>query len=148
MTINYECLGRNDKIRKRRYEVLSFAILGATPNDIARIMNTTVRQTYNDLKFLYSNELHNIPLSIVKDLNKSAFEIKIRELESMSKQFKNNPRDYIGLQNIILKNREASLKLMGLMSEKVEHSGYMKLYDFSTDKYPDPETTSTNSIRS
>jgi len=49
--------------------------------------------------------------------------LKLRELEGKSREYSADQKNWLGLQSLILKNKELSLKLMGLMSDKVEHSG-------------------------
>ena len=67
--------------------------------------------------------LHTLSATIAKDMNNSAYELKIRELEVMAESVKHDIKAWTALQKPILEARAASLKLQGLMSEKVEHSG-------------------------
>lgn len=149
MTLNYECLGSNNKLRERRYTVLSYFIRGATPQEIAAITELnnkdktiTIKQVYNDIAYLRTHELHDLPLNMLRDLNTSFYELKVTELERKLKKHESNPSVWLGIQKLIIDVKDKSLKLQGAAVEKVEHSGYVKLYDFSTDKYPDPEPAS------
>lgn len=126
MPINYECLGRNDKIRKRRYDVLTYHVQNAHADDIAKALNITRKMVYKDLDAIYKTNPPNLPLDIVKHMQNSAFELKIRELEAKSSVTGISITDYGKLQDLVLKNRLASLKLMGLLNDKVELSGEVK----------------------
>ena len=126
MTIDYECLGRNDKIRKRRYDVLTYHVRNANADDIAKALNITRKMVYKDLDAIYKVNPPNIPLEIVRQMQNSAFELKIRELEAKSSVTGISITDYGKLQDLVLKNRLASLKLMGLLNDKVELSGEVK----------------------
>ena len=130
MTLNYTCLGSNDEIRKRRYNVLTFFIKGAIPDEIVRFTNEnpniesiTTKQVYNDLSYLRSHPLHDLPIDMVRDFGKSFYELKVTELERKLKKNESNPAVWLGIQKLIREYKGDSLKLQGLMSEKVEHSG-------------------------
>ena len=130
MTLNYTCLGSNDKIRQRRYNVLSFYLRGGTPDEIFTLINKTeklppitLKQVYNDVQFLRSTSLHDLPVEMVRDFGKSFYEIKVSELERKLSKNESNPAVWLGIQKLIREYKGDSLKLQGLMSEKVEHSG-------------------------
>ena len=127
MTLNYTCLGSNDKIRQRRYNVLSFYLRGGTPDEIFTLINKTeklppitLKQVYNDVQFLRSTSLHDLPVDMVRDFGKSFYEIKVSELERKLSKNESNPAVWLGIQKLIREYKGDSLKLQGLMSEKVE----------------------------
>ena len=108
MTLNYTCLGSNDEIRKRRYNVLTFFIKGATPDEIVRFTNEnpniesiTTKQVYNDLSYLRSHPLHDLPIDMVRDFGKSFYELKVTELERKLKKNESNPAVWLGIQKLI-----------------------------------------------
>lgn len=121
--IDYSCLGQNTKIRERRYNVLSLLVKGAKPREIVDIISLTDDQVKNDIAFLTTKPLHNMPVEIAKDYNLSFYELKVRELEGKLKEFKDTPKFWIAIQELIRKYKADSLKLQGLLSEKVELSG-------------------------
>lgn len=146
MTLNYTCLGHNEKLRDRRYLVLTYFLKGATPNEIAdfseqnkKIKTITIKQVYNDIAYLRKTPLHDLPVDIVKDFGKSFYELKVTELERKLRKHEENPSVWLGIQKLIKDYKDASLKLQGASIEQIELSGSVKLYDFSTDKYPAPD---------
>lgn len=130
MTINYKCLGHNDKMRVRRYYVLTYFLKGATPQEIAqfteenpKLKPITIKQVYNDIGYLRTHPLHDLPVDIVKDFGKSFYEMKVTELERKLKKHEENPSVWLGIQKLIKDYKDASLKLQGASVEKVEHTG-------------------------
>jgi len=132
MTLNYTCLGQNDKIRKRRYNVLTFFLKGATPQEIADFTNNnpdfepiTIKQVYNDIGYLRTHPLHDLPIELVRDFGKSFYELKITELERKLKKNEANPSVWLGIQKLIKEYKDASLKLQGAAVDQldVNHSG-------------------------
>jgi len=77
---------------------------------------------YNDIDAIKKSFENSVPLSIMRSEYNVAFEMKVRELEGKASQAQ-NLHDYTALQKPILENRLASLKLMGLLTDKVLHSG-------------------------
>lgn len=120
MTLNYTCLGHNETIRDRRYKVLTFFLKGATPQETANTTGMTIRQVYNDILFLRTNPLHDLPIEMVRDFGKSFYEIKVTELERKLKANESNPSVWLGIQKLIKEYKDASLKLQGAVVEKVE----------------------------
>ena len=51
-------------------------------------------------------------------------------------------KDFVDIIGLKLRIHDNRLKVLGEDIQKVQHSGEIKLYDFSTDKYPGPETAS------
>jgi len=130
MTINYTCLGQNDTMRKRRYNVLSFYLKGGTPEETVNITNKnpdipdiTLKQVYNDIQFLRNTPLHDLPIEMARDFGKSFYELKVTELERKLSKNESNPAVWLGIQKLIREYKADSLKLQGLMNEKVEHEG-------------------------
>jgi len=121
--IDYTCLGQNTEMRKRRYDVLSLFVKGATPQETANLLNLSIKQVYNDRLFFTTNPLHNLPAEMARDFNQSFYEMKVRELEGRLKDFKTDSKSWLATQELIRKYKADSLKLMGLMNEKVELSG-------------------------
>ena len=126
MAIDYECLGRNDKIRKRRYDILQYHTRGIAPDAISKMLNLNRKAVYNDIVALNEILQVSIPLQIIKGTQYAALELKIRELEIRANRPGTSDTTYNQLQNSITKNRELLLKLMGLMSDKVELAGEVK----------------------
>jgi len=125
--IDHSCLGKTTKIQERRYSVLSLLIKGAKPREIADLLELSDNQVKNDIFHLTNTPLHNTTIDIARDFNTSWYEIKIRELEGRLKDFKTDSRSWIAAQELIRKYKADLLKLMGLMNDKVEHSGAIKL---------------------
>jgi len=122
--MNYTCLGRNEKFRERRHRVLTLFLRGAKPAEIAEIMTlqdrgkgitekTTVKTVYNDILFLRSTKLHDLPVDLVRDLGNSFYESKITELERKLKANESNPSVWLGIQKLILDYKKESMKLLG-----------------------------------
>ena len=118
--IDHTCLGQNIKIRERRYNVLSLLVKGAKPREIVDILKLTDDQVKNDIAFLTTKPLHNMPVEIAKDYNLSFYELKVRELEGKLKEFKNTPKFWMATQELIRKYKADSLKLQGLMNDKLD----------------------------
>jgi hypothetical protein len=127
MTINYTCLGKTEEMRERRYTVLTFFLKGARPFEIAEINGLPIKQVYNDLMYLRTHPLHDLPIDMVRDFGKSFFEIKISELERNLKKYGNNPSVWLGIQKEIRGYKNDLLKLQGALVDKVEHSGETRL---------------------
>lgn len=129
MTINYKCLGQNDKFRERRYKVLTFFLKGATPQETAEYAEIPIKQVYNDIAYLRSNPLHDLPIDMVKDFGKSFYEMKITELERKLKKYESNPSVWLGIQKEIRGYKNDSLKLQGVANDKIDvnHSGEIAL---------------------
>lgn len=125
--IDHRCLGKTQLIQERRYNVLSLLLKGAKPREIADILQLSDNQVKNDIFYLTNTPLHNTTIDIAKDFNTSWYEVKIRELEGRLKDFKEDSRSWLATQELIRKYKADLLKLMGLMNEKVEHSGEIQL---------------------
>lgn len=123
--IDHTCLGQNKAMRERRYKVLKEFVKGKTPKQTAEILDMPMKQVENDRLFITDGGLKNIPAEIVRLLNNSYYEIKHAELESEAEKYLQDEdrKSYIAIQKVIGDNKSASLKLMGLLSEKVELSG-------------------------
>jgi len=143
MPINYEYLGRNDKTRKRRYDVLEYHVKNVSPDAIAKKLNVKRKTVYNDLVALGKILEVSIPLKIIKGTQSVALELKIKELESLvqftmvkdpttNKVLQIDVGEYTKLQTLVLKNRELLLKLMGLMSDKIDLSGTVDVNENKT----------------
>ena len=132
MTVDYDLLGKSKAIRDRRYKVLSLMVKGGTPDDITRTLGLSFQTVHNDMAHIRKQPLHTLSATIAKDLNNSAYELKIRELEVMAESVKHDIKAWTALQKPILEARAASLKLQGLMSEKVEHTGSVDLNENKT----------------
>jgi len=125
--IDHTCLGKTTKIQERRYSVLTLLLKGAKPREIAELLNLTDNQVKNDIFHLTNTPLHNTTVDIARDFNTSWYEIKVRELEGRLKDFKTDSRSWLATQELIRKYKADSLKLQGLMNDKVEHSGAIEL---------------------
>ena len=123
MTMDYSLLGKSKKIQQRRYKVLSLMVKGGTPDDITRILQLPFKTVDNDMAHIRKQPLHTLSSTIAKDLNNSAYELKIRELETKAETVKHDTKAWAAIQKLILDARAASLKLQGLMNDKVVHSG-------------------------
>ena len=123
--IDYTCLGQNKAMRERRYKVLKEFVKGKTPKETADILNMPMKQVENDRFFITDGGLKNTPAEVVRELNNSYYEIKHAELEGEAETYRQDEdrKSYIAIQKVIGDNKTASLKLMGLLSEKVELSG-------------------------
>ncbi len=147
MPIDFTCLGQNPEMRQRRYDVLSLFVKGATPQETAELLNLPKKQVENDRMFITKQPLHNLPAEMAKDFNLSFYEMKVRELEDKLEELKKDTRSWIGTQELIRKFKADSLKLQGLMNDKVEHSGDITIkyvgddIDGNTDKVPTITTT-------
>ena len=124
--IDYTCLGQNTEMRERRYDVLALFIKGATPQETHKILSKqkhptlTLKQVYNDRLFFTTNPLHNLPAEMARDFNLSFYEVKIRELEVRLDVFKPDSKSWIATQELIRKYKADSLKLQGLMNDKLD----------------------------
>ena len=121
--IDYTCLGKTKPIQERRYKVLSLLVKGAKPREIVDHLSLTDDQVKNDIAHLTTNPLHNMPVEIAKDFNLSFYELKVRELEDKLEELKDTPKFWMATQELIRKYKADSLKLQGLMNDKVELSG-------------------------
>lgn len=111
MMMNYNCLGNTEKTRERRYNVLTLFIKGEKPSMIARLSDVPIKTVYNDLQFLRTHPLHNLPLNMIRDLGNSFYELKITELEQKVKSLESNPAVWLGIQKLIKEYKDTSLKL-------------------------------------
>lgn len=127
--IDYTCLGQNKAMRERRYKVLKEFVNGKTPKETAEKLNMPMKQVENDRLFITNGGLQNTPAEIVRLINNSYYEIKHAELEGEAEKYRQDEdrKSYIAIQKVIGDNKSASLKLMGLMNEKIEHSGEIQL---------------------
>jgi len=127
--IDYTCLGQNKAMRERRYKVLKEFVKGKTPIETAEALDMPMKQVENDRLFITNGGLQNTPVEIVRELNNSYYEIKHAELEGEAEKYRKDEdrKSYIAIQKVIGDNKSNSLKLMGLMNDKVEHSGAIKL---------------------
>ena len=126
MPIDFKVLGKTEEMQQRRYKVLQYYLKGASAREIADLMDLTKKKVYNDLDYIRQTPLHNLPLSIVRDLGNSFYEMKIRELESdlsKARRQNTNPSYILGLEKLIQKYKMESLKLQGAYVDKIEHSG-------------------------
>ena len=128
MTLNYTCLGSNENIRERRYKVLTFFLKGASPQETADYTGMTIKQVYNDITYLRTHPLHDLPIDMVRDFGKSFYEIKVTELERKLKNNESNPSVWLGIQKLIKDYKDASLKLQGAAPEVIDvnHTGELK----------------------
>jgi len=138
MPINFKTLGATENIRKRRLQVLAYHLKNGTPDEIAKKLDLPIKTVYNDIYIIDQTELHILSQVMEKDLEITALDLKHRELEGLvnftmikdpdtGKLTGVDFKDFNGLQTLILKNKELSLKLKGLMSDKVEHSGQLDI---------------------
>ena len=120
--IDYTCLGQNKAMRERRYKVLKEFVKGKTPKETAEILDMPMKQVENDRLFITDGGLKNTPVEIVRELNNSYYEIKHAELESEAEKYRDDEdrKSYIAIQKVIGDNKSASLKLMGLMNDKLD----------------------------
>jgi len=123
MPINFKSLGATEPIRRRRLQVLAYHLNHATPVEIAEKFDIPIKTVYNDISIINKTELHILSQLMEKDLEITALDLKHRELEGRSREFSVDQNTWLKLQTIILENKKLSLKLKGLMSDKVEHSG-------------------------
>ena len=137
--IDHRCLGKTQPVQERRYNVLSLLLKGAKPREIIDILKLSDNQVKNDIFHLTSTPLHNTTVDIARDYNQSFYELKVRELEGRLKDFKTDSRSWLATQELIRKYKADSLKLQGLMNEKVELSGEVKT--ILEVKYEDPPKT-------
>ena len=120
MPVDYKSLGATDSVRRRRYEVLSLHAIGIIPAEIAERLDINIKTVYNDIEKLYDANLENVPFEIFKRMQESALGMKIKELEERANRPEISDSGYTALQKPILDNRTALMKLMGMMSDKVE----------------------------
>ena len=152
--IDYTCLGQNKAMRERRYKVLKEFVKGKTPKETAEILDMPMKQVENDRFFITDGGLKNTPAEVVRELNNSYYEIKHAELESEAEKYRRDEdrKSYIAIQKVIGDNKSNSLKLMGLMNEKVEHSGDVTIRyvgdAIDGDSNPIPPITPTTNIPS
>ena len=127
--IDYTCLGQNKAMRERRYKVLKEFVKGKTPKETAEKLDMPMKQVENDRLFITNGGLQNTPAEVVRVLNNSYYEIKHAELEGEAEKYRQDEdrKSYIAIQKAIGDNKSASLKLMGLMNDKVEHTGEIQL---------------------
>ena len=120
--IDYTCLGQNKAMRERRYKVLKEFVKGKTPIETAEILEMTMKQVENDRLFITNGGLQNTPAEVVRELNNSYYEIKHAELEGEAEKYRDDEdrKSYIAIQKVIGDNKSASLKLMGLMNDKLD----------------------------
>ena len=120
--IDYTCLGQNKAMRERRYKVLKEFVKGKTPKETAEILDLPMKQVENDRLFITNGGLQNTPVEIVRELNNSYYEIKHAELEGEAEKYRQDEdrKSYIAIQKVIGDNKSNSLKLMGLMNDKLD----------------------------
>lgn len=120
--IDYTCLGQNKTMRERRYKVLKEFVKGKTPKETAEILDMPMKQVENDRLFITDGGLKNTPSEVVRELNNSYYEIKHAELEGEAEKYRREEdrKSYIAIQKVIGDNKSASLKLMGLMNDKLD----------------------------
>ena len=120
--IDYTCLGQNKTMRERRYKVLKEFVKGKTPKETAEILDMPMKQVENDRLFITDGGLKNTPVEIVRELNNSYYEIKHAELEGEAEKYREEEdrKSYIAIQKVIGDNKSNSLKLMGLMNDKLD----------------------------
>ena len=120
--IDYTCLGQNKTMRERRYKVLKEFVNGKTPIETAEVLDMPMKQVENDRLFITNGGLQNTPVEIVRELNNSYYEIKHAELEGEAEIYRDDGdrKSYIAVQKVIGDNKSASLKLMGLMNDKLD----------------------------
>ena len=137
--IDHRCLGQNKAMRERRYKVLKEFVKGKTPKETAEELDMPMKQVENDRLFITDGGLKNTPAEVVRELNNSYYEIKHAELESEAEKYRDDEdrKSYIAIQKVIGDNKSASLRLMGLMNEKVEHSGTIVTIVDDIPKKPD-----------
>ena len=123
MPINFKSLGATEPIRRRRLQVLAYHLNHGTPDEIAKKFGIPLKTVYNDISIINKTELHILSQLMEKDLEITALDLKHRELEGRSREYSVDQNTWLKLQTIILENKKLSLKLKGLMSDKVEHSG-------------------------
>ena len=123
--IDYTCLGQNKAMRERRYKVLKEFVNGKTPKETAEKLDMPMKQVENDRLFITNGGIKNTPAELMRHLNNSYYEIKHAELEGEAEKYLDDKdrRSYIAIQKEIRSYKADSLKLMGLMNDKVEHSG-------------------------
>lgn len=150
--MDYTCLGQNKTMRDRRYKVLKEFVKGKTPIETAEKLDMPMKQVENDRLFITNGGLQNTPVEIVRELNNSYYEIKHAELESEAEKYRDDDdrKSYIGIQKEIRGYKSDSLKLMGLMNDKVEHSGDVTIRyvgdAIDGDSNPIPAITTTTDI--
>ena len=137
--IDHSCLGKTKPIQERRYKVLALLVKGTKPREIVDLLSLTDDQVKNDIAHLTTNPLHNMPVEIAKDFNLSFYELKVRELEDKLEELKDTPKFWMPVQELIRKYKADSLKLQGLMNDKVELSGEVKT--ILEVKYEEPPKT-------
>ena len=120
--IDYTCLGQNKTMRERRYKVLKEFVKGKTPIETAEILDMPMKQVENDRIFITNGGLQNTPAEVVRELNNSYYEIKHAELEGEAEKYRQEEdrKSYIAIQKVIGDNKSNSLKLMGLMNDKLD----------------------------
>lgn len=120
--IDYTCLGQNKAMRERRYKVLKEFVKGKTPKETAEILDMPMKQVENDRFFITDGGLKNTPAEVVRELNNSYYEIKHAELEGEAEKYRKEEdrKSYIAIQKVIGDNKSNSLKLMGLMNDKLD----------------------------
>lgn len=154
MPIDYRALGPNAKLQHRRYKVLRLYLKGATPPEIAHMTGETIKTVDNDLQYLRTKQLNELPLMIMKDMGNSFYELKIRELEAEIAKLPNKtPEDIrsysntrLGYEKLIQKYKEQSLQLMGAFTERVEHTGQVALIFEEVDGTGNKESASNPEI--
>ena len=109
-------------MRERRYKVLKEFVKGKTPKETAEILDMPMKQVENDRLFITDGGLKNTPAEVVRELNNSYYEIKHAELEGEAEKYRDDEdrKSYIAIQKVIGDNKSASLKLMGLMNDKLD----------------------------
>ena len=120
--VDYKCLGQNKTMRERRYKVLKEFVKGKTPIETAEILEMPMKQVENDRLFITNGGLQNTPAEVVRELNNSYYEIKHAELEGEAEKYRQDEdrKSYIAIQKVIGDNKSNSLKLLGLMNDKLD----------------------------
>lgn len=115
-TQDYTLLGTSEAIRARRYNVLKLLMSGTTPPEIAEELEIKKSQVYNDIAFLKSTKLNDLPLDMIIEAGANFFELKVRELEALAAELRQDPRQISNLLKLEKEIRETkieSLKLQG-----------------------------------
>jgi len=144
MPQDLRALGQNERMRKRRYKVLRLWLKGATAGEIAHNTGEKIKTIYNDLDYIRATPLNTLPVEVIRDMGVNFYELKVRELEARiakvpPEEARKHPNYVLGLEKLVQRYKEESLKMQGCYQENINHTGGLNITFEEIDASPTTE---------